>query len=141
MELALQIFFGICCLVMILVVLMQRSEGDGVAGMLGGGQGEAIFGTKTVNILARFTAALGVLLLVLIVVLGKMGSSNKSLMDDMPAPAAPVQAEATQEPVDPLVQDEVVAPDVVAPKASTDEKALPATLPEVAPLQDPEPTL
>gem|GEM_PF-6944100 len=63
---------------------MQRSEGDGVAGMLGGGQGEAIFGTKTINVLARFTAILAVVMLVLIVVLGKMGSSDKSLMDDVP---------------------------------------------------------
>lgn len=92
MLLALQIFFIICCVVMILVVLMQRSEGDGVAGMLGGGQGEAIFGTKTVNVLARFTAGLGVVMLILIIVLGKMSSSDKSLMDE--AATAPVATEA-----------------------------------------------
>jgi len=69
----LKIVYGLLCILMIGVVLIQRSEGDGVAGMLGGGgQAEAIFGTKTGNVLAKFTTALGIILFTLIIVLTKL---------------------------------------------------------------------
>ena len=120
----LQVFFVICCLVMILVVLMQRSEGDGVAGMLGGDSGGAIFGTKTVNVLARFTAGLGAFMLVLIIVLSKMSSSETSLMDDLDvAPVAPAKemAEGSSTKGDTKVDEAINTTAKAAESVKTDE--------------------
>jgi protein translocase SecG subunit len=49
----------ICSILLIGVILLQRAKGDGMGLAFGGGMGEAIFGSRTGNVLTRITIWLG----------------------------------------------------------------------------------
>ena len=76
------------------IILIQHSKGQGVGLSFGGSAGEAIFGAQMGNVLTRATVILGILFLVnttLLSVLGtRAGGSSDSVVDDgaMPMPAA-----------------------------------------------------
>ena len=83
----------IVCLLLVGVVLLQRTKGTGGAMAMGGGMGEAIFGAQVGNVLTKATVILGIVFLANTLVLsvltaqqrGPAGSS--SLMDSERAPA------------------------------------------------------
>lgn len=68
----------IICILLILVVLMQSSKGDGLAGSaFGGGLGGAVFGGRgTANLLSRATAILATAFMVMCLVLAFMSSQT-----------------------------------------------------------------
>lgn len=62
-SLILLVIFVIAAIVMILVILMQDDQGEGVAGMFGGGATTPV-GSRSGNVLTRFTSILGAVFIV-----------------------------------------------------------------------------
>lgn len=56
--------FIISALLLVLVVLIQDDQGQGIGGMFGGGEGSSPFGSRTGNVLTRFTSVLGAVFLI-----------------------------------------------------------------------------
>jgi preprotein translocase subunit SecG len=56
------VLFVIVSLILMLVVLIQDDQGEGIAGMFGGG-GTTPMGSRSGNVLTRFTSVLGALFL------------------------------------------------------------------------------
>jgi len=62
-SLILLVIFVIAAIVMILVILMQDDQGEGLAGMFGGGATTPV-GSRSGNVLTRFTSILGAIFIV-----------------------------------------------------------------------------
>ena len=85
----------IVCLLLIGVILMQRSKGEGAVGLgFGGGMGEAIFGAQMGNVLTRATVVLGFIFLTNTLVLSILAArrEGRSLMEGAARPAAAAPA-------------------------------------------------
>ena len=85
------------CLLLALVVMLQKPKEGGLGGAIGGGMGEAVFGADAGNVLIKTTVVLGAVFLVNTLVLARLTSTvhSKSLMANE-AEAAPA-AEALPE--------------------------------------------
>ena len=83
---------------LIVVVLLQRSEGGGLGIGSGGGMGNFMSGRGTANLLTRTTAILGTIFFALSLALALLNQGQRaprSLLDQPPpasAPAAPAPA-------------------------------------------------
>ncbi|MDD5199910.1 MAG: preprotein translocase subunit SecG [Terrimicrobiaceae bacterium] len=90
------------CLLMVLVVLMQRPRSEGLGAAFGSGMTENIFGAQTSNVLAKFTTWLGggffVLTLALAMVYARLYSGNTGIEKELMKLPQPV-ASATPKPV------------------------------------------
>jgi preprotein translocase subunit SecG len=93
-------FFFVCVL-LVLIVLLQPSHGEGLGSAFGGGISESFFGTRAMTWLARATIAIALLFLVLAIALNKMprGKSDSSVItppaasqEAAPKPAPPEKA-------------------------------------------------
>jgi len=73
----------IVCLLIILVVLMQRPKSEGLGAAFGGGMTENLFGAQTSNVLANFTRWLGgiffLLTLILSILYAKQSTQRSSI--------------------------------------------------------------
>jgi len=85
----------VVCLLLIGLVLIQRSKGDGLSSAFGGGMGESIFGANVGNVVTRTTVVLGLVFLVNTILLtmiltASRGNATGSVMDNAPvrAPSA-----------------------------------------------------
>ena len=80
------------CLLLGLVVMLQRPKEGGLGGVIGGGMGEAVFGADAVNVLVKATIVLGTVFLLNTLALARLTSTvhSKTVMADAPS-AAPVQ--------------------------------------------------
>ncbi len=91
-------------LVLIGVVMLQKSEG-GALGMGGGGMSGFMTGRSTANLLTRTTAILAALFFatsILLVVLGNSAHAPRSIVDEGgPLPAAPLTPGAPAAPASP----------------------------------------
>ncbi|MCF7816243.1 MAG: preprotein translocase subunit SecG [Kiritimatiellales bacterium] len=96
----------LCCLLLIGIVLLQKSKNEGLGLAFGAGAGESLFGARAGNVLSRATVVLGAVFLATTLLLGVLFSQkDKTLMDTVPV-------QATQ----PMMQSEPVAPlDLVMP--------------------------
>jgi preprotein translocase subunit SecG len=65
------VLFVICCLVLILVVLIQKGKGGGLSGALAGGMASGLLGTKTGDFLTWVTIGLVGVFLTLAVIMAK----------------------------------------------------------------------
>jgi len=63
LSIILLVIFAIAALLMILVIMLQDDQGEGIGGMFGGGSSTA-FGSRSGNILTRFTSILGAIFIV-----------------------------------------------------------------------------
>ena len=119
------VVFVIVCLLMALLILMQRPKQEGLGAAFGGGVTDQVFGARTTNVLQRGTVYLGsmffILSLVLAILIGKQ-TKQKSLLDDK-APVAKEESATGGE------EEAVVEVPVETPKSLEDE--LPAE--DVAP--------
>ncbi len=112
------------CLLLILIVLMQRPRQEGLGASFGDGMMSQIAGAQTTNVLQKFTVYLAVALFILTLSLAVLTSrqqsqkAGKKLFDAPPPPAAPATVEAPKVEVKP----------VEAPKAG-DAAATPAPAP------------
>jgi preprotein translocase subunit SecG len=142
-------FHVLICLLMVVVVLMQRPKNEGLGAAFGGGMTENIFGAQTTHVLQKFTVWLGIvffaLTLLLAILYAKRGTGETSIQKELlsqpvPAAAAATATEsapaatpivATTEPVaveavavETVVESAAPAPE--APAASTEPVAAPA---------------
>lgn len=126
----------VVCLLLALVVMLQKPKEGGLGG-LAGGMGEAVFGANAGNVLIKVTAWLGAIFLINTLVLARFTSkSDPHAGSVMAGEQAPVQKEAVPQPLslDPeaLKQTPVPAaapaaqPPAPAPAAKPAAPAVPA---------------
>ena len=66
------VLFIFTCALLIVVILLQRGRGGGLAGAFGGAGGHSAFGTKTGDVFTWVTVGLAVLFLLLAVIANKV---------------------------------------------------------------------
>lgn len=92
----------LCCLLLIGLVLLQKSKSEGLGLAFGAGAGESLFGARAGNVLSRATVILGIVFMANSLLLGVLfAQKDKTLMEQAPAPAAQPAAMQTQ-PIDPV---------------------------------------
>ena len=113
------------CLLLALVVMLQKPKDGGLGGVIGGGMAEAAFGADAGNVLIKVTIWLGAIFLANTLVLARLTSTihTKTLMNDS-APA-PVQQQLPELPA-----ADIPAP---APAPATPAPAVPAPAAKPAP--------
>lgn len=100
------VVFVIVCLLMALLILMQRPKQEGLGAAFGGGVTDQVFGARTTNVLQKGTVYLGsmffILSLTLAILISKQ-SQKKSLLE----PEKPVAEETSNEgtEVDTVVEE------------------------------------
>jgi preprotein translocase subunit SecG len=94
-------FHVLVCLLMVVVVLMQRPKNEGLGAAFGGGMTENIFGAQTTHVLQKFTVWLGIvffaLTLLLAILYAKRGTGETVIQKELlsqPVPAAAAAAAA-----------------------------------------------
>ena len=142
------------CLLLALVVLMQRPKQEGLGAAFGGGLTDQAFGARTTDVLQKGTVYLGTLFfiitLVLAILIGKRQSDNPTLTDEVEEKveeaAAPVEVPEVPGEVKAAVEMPVI-PEVPALGLKSDSQAatpaaeLPVQPAEVPaePAKNPEP--
>ena len=128
------VVFVIVCLLMTLVILMQRPKQEGLGAAFGAGVTDQVFGARTTNVLQRGTVYLGSLFFILSLTLAVLiGHKNQktSLLKDKTA-AAKVEKTEPEKPAEP-----------VKPKSLSDELPVennpPVVIPAPAPVETPAP--
>lgn len=119
----------VVCLLLALVVMLQKPKEGGLGG-LAGGMGEAVFGANAGNVLIKVTAWLGAIFLINTLVLARFTSkSDPHAGSVMAGEQAPVQKEAVPQPLslDPEALKQTPVP-AAAPAAQP-----PATAPAAKP--------
>lgn len=111
------------CLLLIGLILLQKSKSEGLGLAFGAGAGESLFGARAGNVLSKATVILGIVFLANTLVLGMFfAQRDKVLMDDVATPTAQPAAMQSQ-PIDaadlvvPIAQPEPVTEVPVEPQA------------------------
>lgn len=98
-------FHVLVCLLMVVVVLMQRPKNEGLGAAFGGGMTENIFGAQTTHVLQKFTVWLGIvffaLTLLLAILYAKRGTGETVIQKELlsqPVPVAAPEASAAAKP-------------------------------------------
>jgi preprotein translocase subunit SecG len=89
------VLFLLCAVILVLLVLIQRGRGGGLAGAFGGPGGHSAFGTKTADVFIKATAVLGAIFFILAVVTALVMRYQQSSLWSAEEPAP---AEAPAEP-------------------------------------------
>ena len=112
----------IVCLLLALVVMLQKPKEGGLGGAIGGGMLEASLGADAGNVLIKTTAILGAIFLLNTLVLARLTSTvnARSIMHAEPEPVA------EQAPALPMAAPELPASAPPLPTAAADK---PATTP------------
>ena len=128
------VIFVIVCLLMTLVILMQRPKQEGLGAAFGAGVTDQVFGARTTNVLQRGTVYLGPLFFILSLTLAVLiGHKNKKI--SMLAPKAPAAKVEEKKP------EEATQPKSLAEELPADSKPADATTPPApAPAPTPAPT-
>lgn len=129
----------IICLLLALVVLMQRPKQEGLGAAFGGGLTDQAFGARTTDVLQKATVYLGtlffVITLILAILIGKRQSDNPTLTEVVTpqpeevavveeAPAAPEKPEAAVKmPAKPAEEQKEAVETPPAPEAPVEEPA------------------
>ena len=142
------VIFVIVCLLMTLLILMQRPKQEGLGAAFGGGVTDQVFGARTTNVLQKGTVYLGSMFFILSLALAVMiGQKNKTISTvtraDTAAKVAPAKAETPAAVVTPdkslseeLPKEEpapIVTPTPADVPADAPQDATPAPEPAVVP--------
>lgn len=124
------VVFVIVCLLMALLILMQRPKQEGLGAAFGGGVTDQVFGARTTNVLQKGTVYLGslffILSLTLAILIGKQ-SQQKSLLEPE-KPATETSENATVE--EGIPEDVPTEPESLAGELPTEAvPAPPASIP------------
>jgi preprotein translocase subunit SecG len=77
--------YVIVCILLVIVVLMQKGRGGGLTETLGG-TFQSVFGPRVANVLVRATAILATLFLLLSLVIAKLSTNRtKSIIEKIPS--------------------------------------------------------
>ncbi len=77
----------LCCLMLIGLVLLQKSKSEGLGMAFGAGAGESLFGARAGNVLSKATVVLGIIFMANTLFLGVLfAQKDKPLMDKATAP-------------------------------------------------------
>lgn len=133
------VIFVIVCILMSLLILMQRPKQEGLGAAFGGGVTDQVFGARTTNVLQKGTVYLGTMFFVLSLALAiLMGQQTRTVTLATPEQAAKVEEAAPAEPqaesVPPSLQDELPAEDTASA-----ETPAPAEVPADAAEETPVP--
>ena len=137
------------CLLLALVVMLQKPKEGGLGGAIGGGMLEASLGADAGNVLIRTTAVLGAVFLLNTLILARLTSTvhAHSLMAPegepaaaeaapaLPAAAPELPAAPAAAPELPAVPPAPAAAPAAAPKAPAPAPKAPAPAPAPAPVQ------
>lgn len=130
------VVFVLVCLLMSMIILMQRPKNEGLGAAFGSGATDQLFGARTTNVLQKATVYLSslffILTLTLAVLMTKRNSLAKSFVADVPPPAPPasiVTEPAAETPITP----EAVTPPAEAPAPAPVETPAPVTPPTETP--------
>lgn len=133
---------AVVCLMLIGIILIQRSKGHGMGLSFGGGSAEAVFGGQMGNVLTRTTVILAVVFLVNTTVLAilKPKGVSADVTDRFAEPPPAAAAAPAALPEAPLpdvaaVDDllDVSAPEAPAPAPAAEAPEAPAPAPAEAP--------
>ena len=94
----------VCSLLLVGVILVQRTKSQGLGMALGGQMGEALFGARMGNVMTKVTVILGIVFLVNTTLLAYIGASSRttSVTDGVaPPPAAPAASMGDVPPLTP----------------------------------------
>ncbi len=120
------VVFVIVCLLMALLILMQRPKQEGLGAAFGGGVTDQVFGARTTNVLQRGTVYLGsmffILSLTLAILIGKQ-TKQKTLLEPKKAVAEKTEEKAPEVVPPPSLVDQLPAEDAPVP---TEEVPAPA---------------
>jgi len=98
-HIAFMVLFLVCSILLIMLILIQKGRGAGLAGAFGGAGGHSAFGTKTADVLTKITAGLAAAFFLLAIVtaayLKYSGGKASAGPPEIPAPA-PAPAPASQ---------------------------------------------
>ncbi|MEI6280237.1 MAG: preprotein translocase subunit SecG [Verrucomicrobiae bacterium] len=90
------------CILIVLVVLMQRPRSEGLGAAFGGGMTENMFGAQTTNVLVKFTSWLAVVFfaitLLLSIITARIAGGKTAIQESLlnsPVPAAAPTASGT----------------------------------------------
>jgi preprotein translocase subunit SecG len=120
--------FVVVCILMSMIILMQRPKNEGLGAAFGSGTTDQLFGARTTNVLQKATVYLAtlffVITLALAVMIGKQNAANRKSLVAEVVPPAPAAAETTTTPaeVKPL-EPEAVTPAVEIPAAPVETPA------------------
>ena len=95
----LNLVLGLASVFLIILVLIQRGKGGGLAGAFGGTGGSSAFGSRAGDVFTRVTIYVAAVWILLIMFLIKMVQPTNPLPSDRPTieqrvPAAPVESES-----------------------------------------------
>jgi preprotein translocase subunit SecG len=93
----------LCCILLIGLVLLQRSKNEGLGLAFGAGAGESLFGARAGNVLSKATVVLGIVFIASSLMLGILfAQKDKTLMDEIGTGTAAGPAAVQQPPMDGL---------------------------------------
>jgi preprotein translocase subunit SecG len=91
----------LCCLLLIGIILLQKSKSEGLGLAFGAGAGESLFGARAGNVLTKATVILGIVFMANSLLLGVLfAQKDKTLMDQVEA--APAQPAVQTLPIENL---------------------------------------
>jgi preprotein translocase subunit SecG len=82
----LAVLFAICCVVLILVILIQKGKGGGLSSAFAGGMASGLLGSKTGDVLTWVTISVVGIFLFAALVLDKWWKPTMSRAEQNPAP-------------------------------------------------------
>ena len=122
----------VSCLLLVLVVMLQKPKEGGLGGAIGGGMLEASLGADAGNVLIKTTAVLGAIFLLNTLVLARLTSTVHS-HSLMARESAPAKAEQAAPELPPALPD-IPAPAPAAPAAPAPAAPAPAPAAPAAPV-------
>lgn len=141
------VVFVIVCLLMALLILMQRPKQEGLGAAFGGGVTDQVFGARTTNVLQRGTVYLGSLFFILsltLAILISKQTKQKSLLEPEKAVAEEKAKEEKAPEPEPAksLADELAPEETPAPAEETPAPAeeAPAPAEETPPPAEETPT-
>lgn len=109
----------ICSLLLIGVILLQKSKGEGLGMAFGSEMGESLFGARATNVLVKITVWLGVIFMLNTVFLARIYSQSqdssimKHLTKPAPVPAVRVEPSSPVQPEPIPVQPAAISDEVI----------------------------
>jgi preprotein translocase subunit SecG len=116
--------FVVDCVLMCLVILMQRSKQEGLGAAFGGGLTESVWGAQTSNVLVKGTVWMAVIFFVLSISLARLYTMRATEMEKI----SPVQEELMKTPA-PAVTNAPPASALSTPAAPATSPIVPASTP------------